>query len=147
MTDQPLRVMIVEDEALLAMELQFLLEDMGHRVVGTAASLHEAIGLAERERPELALIDIYLTDGPTGVSVAKSLAETKATRVLLMSGNVNRIPPDCAGAVGYIGKPYTQSGVKSAIGYLCKGLLDPPPSSPKPTCLSLSPVYAKCWAA
>jgi chemotaxis response regulator CheB len=61
----PLTVLIVEDEVLLATELGFLIEEAGCREVGLAMSSDEAIDLAARMRPDLALVDVHLRDGPT----------------------------------------------------------------------------------
>lgn len=60
-----LRVMIVEDQALLAMELELVLAESGCDVVGCAMDRAGAFAIAERERPDLALIDINLLDGMT----------------------------------------------------------------------------------
>jgi len=146
-SEPPLTILIVEDEVLLSMELAMTLEELGHHVVGVARSTAEAVELAKVKKPSLALVDIHLSDGATGVSLGEALTKSGSTSVVFMSGNTSRIPADCAGAVGYIGKPYTQSGVKSAIGYLWKGLVDPPPDdTTRPTCLTLAPDYLRRWA-
>ncbi|TNC67230.1 response regulator [Rubellimicrobium roseum] len=135
---RPLRVLIVEDEALLAYALEEDLRDAGHDVVGLAPSSREAIQLAERTRPELALVDIHLLDGPTGVEVARAIAGSGVTTVLFMTANVKRIPDDFAGAVGVIGKPYTANGIENAIAFVGEALKDgaePPP----PWSLQLAP--------
>lgn len=145
--DKSLRVLIVEDEILLSIELEYVLQELGHEIVGVAASSREAIDLAEKTNPDLALVDIHLSDGPTGVDLANRLCENGKTRCVFMSANINRIPDDYAGAVGYIGKPYTETGFKSAISYLREGLFDPPPVKKRPPSLTLSPVFETQWAA
>jgi two-component system, response regulator PdtaR len=115
-----LRILIVEDEILIALELESLLQDAGHDVVGIAGSSHDAIALGERMRPDLAFVDIHLTDGPTGVDAARRLRELDAT-VLFMTANAKRIPEDRAGASGVIGKPYTERGVHQALAYVLGG--------------------------
>jgi CheY-like chemotaxis protein len=112
-----LRILIVEDEALIALELESLLQDEGHEVVGVAASSREAIALAQSLRPDLAFVDIHLTDGPTGVDVARRLSQ-QGVAVLFMTVNAKRIPEDRAGARGLIGKPYTERGVRQALAYV-----------------------------
>ena len=62
-----MRVLIVEDEALIAMALADSLEDAGHEVVGPAATMAEALALCEGAPPELAVLDINLRDGSNGV--------------------------------------------------------------------------------
>ncbi len=115
-----LRILIVEDEILIALELESLLQDAGHEVVGMAASSQDAVALGQRLRPDLALVDIHLTDGPTGVEVARRLSE-QGVAVLFMTANAKRIPDDCAGARGVIGKPYTERGVRQALAYVAAG--------------------------
>jgi CheY-like chemotaxis protein len=120
-SSQSLRILIVEDEILIALELESLLQDSGHDVVGIAATSEEAVALAEDMRPDLALVDIHLADGPTGVDVSRHLADALAITVLFMTANANRIPEDCAGARGVISKPYTERGVRQAIAYVTAG--------------------------
>jgi CheY-like chemotaxis protein len=114
---QSLRILIVEDETLIALELESLLQDAGHEVVGIAASSQEAIALSSSHRPDLAFVDVHLADGPTGIEVARSLAGQGVT-VLFMTANAKRIPEDYAGAQGIIAKPYTERGVRQALAYV-----------------------------
>lgn len=143
---RPLRILIVEDEALISMDLEYVLSDLGHEIVGVAASSEEAIEMAAEHKPDLAFVDIQLLDGPTGVDVAASFARENVTKVVFTSGNINRIPADFAGAVGSIGKPYSERGVKAAISYLTKGLLTPPPDDVPPPSLTLAPEFQMRWA-
>lgn len=112
-----LRVLIVEDEVLIALELEDLLAEAGHVPVGIAATSEEAMRLGHDLKPDVALVDIHLADGPTGVEVARSLGGADGTTVVFMTANGRRIPPDFAGAVGAIGKPYSERSVRSALSY------------------------------
>lgn len=107
----------MEDEALLALELESEVEAAGHSVVGVAADSASAIALIEKESADFAFVDIHLLDGPTGVDVGRFLASENVPYVFV-SGNIKRIPPDFAGAVGAIEKPYTVNGLQNALGYL-----------------------------
>ena len=136
--ETPLRILIVEDEILIALELESLLQDEGHEVVGIAVTSGEAASLGETLSPDLAFVDIHLVDGPTGVDAARRLAQAGRTTVLFMTANAKRIPDDFAGALGVIAKPYTERGVRGALGFvrsvLCGGPVGNPPDS-----LTLSP--------
>jgi CheY-like chemotaxis protein len=66
------RVMIVEDEMLVAMELESLVGDQGCAVVGPAATVERALALLEQERPDAAILDVNL-DGTTAAPVAAAL--------------------------------------------------------------------------
>jgi CheY-like chemotaxis protein len=73
------RVLIIEDEPIIALDLQQLVESAGHEVVGVAASEDEAVALAEAEPPSLVLADINLGDGGDGASaVSRILARHRA---------------------------------------------------------------------
>lgn len=112
-----MNILIVEDEALLALELQAELEDAGHNVVGQAMSSKDAMRLADHAGPEFAFVDIHLLDGPTGIDVGRQLAR-RGIPYVFMTGNLKRIPEDFAGALGAIEKPYSQNGLQNALIYL-----------------------------
>lgn len=117
-SDPSLRILIVEDEILIALELESLLQDAGHEVVGIAASSDEALALGADLGPDLAFVDIHLADGPTGVEAARRLARERGITVLFMTANAKRIPDDFAEAHGVIAKPYTERGVLQALDYV-----------------------------
>jgi CheY-like chemotaxis protein len=116
-SEKSLRILIIEDEILIGLELESLLQDLGHEVLGVAASSAEALALGRELQPDLAFVDIHLVDGPTGTDVARHLAEQGVT-VLFMTANAKRIPEDFAGAKGVIAKPYTERGVRQALAYV-----------------------------
>src|SRR5262245_63945941 len=65
---KPARILVVEDEAVVALDVQGRLRRLGYQVVGTAASYASAISQAAELRPDLVLMDIALRDGPDGRS-------------------------------------------------------------------------------
>lgn len=143
----PLRVLVVEDEALLAMQLEMFLEDAGHVVVGAAASSGEAKALAGACEADLALVDVHLDDGPTGCEVGRHIAETTGTVVVFMTANPKRIPDDFSGAVGVIAKPYSQRGLQLALDYLVYAVRGPPSQAQLPSSLTLAPSFEERWQA
>ena len=143
---EPLKVLIVEDEALLAMELESLVEEAGHSVVGWATSSSEAKSMVESTDADIAFVDIHLTDGPTGVEVAEYIGRKKSSMVVFMTANPKRIPDHFAGAIGVIAKPYTMNGLTSALQYLQEGVRRPPPVSTRPAGFTLSPAFETVWA-
>lgn len=112
-----LRVLIVEDEVLIALELEDMLSEAGYVPVGIATTASEAVRLGLDLKPDVALVDIHLADGSNGVDVARSLGESDGTDVVFMTANGRKIPDDFAGAVGAIGKPYSERSVTSALSY------------------------------
>jgi len=147
MSRPALDVLIVEDEMLLAIELEHLIEEAGCRPRGCAMSSEEAVALAEALKPDLALVDVHLNDGPTGVDVARRIADDCSGVALFMTANVKRLPEDFAGACGVIGKPYSEHGVKTALVYLAVCLTEGRAPGPVPVGLTLSPAYAQRWGA
>ncbi len=145
MNEQPLGVLIVEDEVLLATELEFLLDEAGCCSVGHAMSSGEAVALARDLQPDLALIDVHLCDGPTGVDVARRIHDDCGAVALFMTANVKRLPADFAGACGVIGKPYSGHGVKTALEYLTQCIRHGRAPGPPPIGLTLSPDYLALW--
>jgi len=64
------KVLVVEDEAVIAMEIEMRLGKMGYEIVGPAATGERALALAEASRPDLALMDINLVGPQDGVDTA-----------------------------------------------------------------------------
>ena len=115
-----LRILVVEDEVLIALELEYLLDDLGHRVVGIAGNATEAVALGRSTEPDVALVDVHLVDGPTGIEVARALSLDPRITVLFMTANAKRIPEDFAGALGVIAKPYSERSVASTLDYVVR---------------------------
>ena len=145
MSRPALDVLIVKDEMLLAIELEHLIAEAGCHPLGCAMSSDEAVALAEQLKPDLALVDVHLSDGPTGVDVARKIADDCGGVALFMTANVKRLPDDFAGACGVIGKPYSEHGVKTALSYLAHCLLEGQVPGPVPAGLTLAPAYAERW--
>ncbi|MFC0632736.1 response regulator [Brevundimonas balnearis] len=113
----PLRALIVEDQAMLAMELEMLLEEAGCDVVGCAMDRVSAYELAERERPDLALVDINLRDGSTGPLIAHKLVATYGCAVVFLTANPEQIPEGFSGALGAVCKPFDEKTIKDVVAF------------------------------
>lgn len=111
------RILIIEDEALVAMELRFVLEDLGHEVVGTAADAATARNIVRENEVDLALVDIHLSDGPTGVGLGRELGQELGVTVLFMTANPGMVRQGVAGAIGVLSKPTDERAVQSAVDY------------------------------
>lgn len=116
-TDRPVRVLIVEDQAILAMELEYVLGEAGHVVVGCAMDAPEAGDLADRERPEVALVDINLRDGLSGPGVARRLVEAHGAAVVFLTANPEQIPEGFSGAIGALVKPFDAQTILSVVEF------------------------------
>lgn len=143
--DKPLRVLIVEDEVLLAAELEYLVAASGAAPVGHAMTSIEAVALAEQLRPDLALVDVHLSDGPTGIDAARQMTGHCNAIVLFITANMKRLPEDFAGACGVMSKPYSEHQVRQAIAFLGECARNGRCQRPPPHGLVLSPEYAERW--
>ena len=117
-TPTPLKVLIVEDEVLLAMDLGAHLEDLGQDVVGMAATAPEAFALANSGAPDLAFVDVNLRDGPSGPRIASELARKYDTLVVFVTSSPEQIPPDYAGALGVVLKPWDPATITELIAFV-----------------------------
>lgn len=142
----PLNVLIVEDEALLAMDIEAMILDSGHNVVGEASSLREVMALPTDRQPHIAFVDIQLDEGSSGLDVCAHIrCQWVDTAVIFLTANPKKIPVDFCGAYGVIPKPFSRSGLMSAMRYIQEGVCDPPPVSPQPSSFVPAPDTAQKW--
>ena len=80
-------ILIVEDEMILAMNTKHTLEGAGYRVTGIAITGEEALLMAEREIPDLVLVDITLSGKMDGIVAAKKMIEELGIPVIYLTGN------------------------------------------------------------
>jgi two-component system, response regulator PdtaR len=113
-----LRILIVEDDALTAAAFAAALNDAGHQVVAIADNARAALANAETAQADLALVDITLRDGRTGLAAARALHEDHV-ETLLISGDSNlRAKAEAVHALGYIAKPADANAVARVVGNL-----------------------------
>lgn len=110
-------VMIIEDEAIIAMDLEAVVADMGHRVTGVARTRDSAIALASRDGPDLILADIQLADNSSGIdAVHDILAEHGDRPVIFITAFPERLLTGERPEPAFlISKPYTEDQVRSAV--------------------------------
>lgn len=109
------RILIVEDEMLVALELESLLCEIGYDVVGIAPDLRVARDYFD-ERIDLALVDLNLRDGLTGPQIGATLSE-KGVTVLFVTANPRLLGEGIAGAIGVVTKPADEDMVRAAVKY------------------------------
>ena len=78
-------VLIIEDETFIAMDIEALVESLGHRVIGVARTHTEAIALSRQKRPGLILADIQLADGSSGLDAVNELLGTFEVPVIFIT--------------------------------------------------------------
>lgn len=109
------RILIVEDEMLVAMELESILLDHGFDSVGIAPDLSTAEGYFD-ETIDLALVDLNLRDGLTGPQIGAMLG-AKGVTVLFLTANPRILGEGIAGTVGVLTKPTDSDTVRCAVDY------------------------------
>ena len=83
-------VLIIEDETFIAMDLETLVESLGHRVLGIARTHTEAMALARKKAPGLILADIQLADGSSGLDAVNELLKTFEVPVIFITAYPER---------------------------------------------------------
>ncbi len=109
-------ILIVEDEMLVAMNVEAVLEDLGHRVVGIAPDLKSALAV-DAGCIDLALVDLNLRDGLTGPEIGRRLCEQHRVSVLFVTANPRILGEGIAGTIGVLTKPTDEDAVRAAVDY------------------------------
>jgi DNA-directed RNA polymerase specialized sigma24 family protein len=109
-------VLIIEDEALIAMELEHLVEDLGHRVIGVARTHAKAVSLAKAHAPGLILADIHLADNSSGLDAVNELLRTFQVPVVFITAYPERfLTGERPEPAFLIAKPFQPSAVSAVV--------------------------------
>ncbi len=111
------KILIVEDEYIIANDLELILQEAGYPVIGVADSVAEAIGLMNQQKPDIVLLDIYLKGKETGIDLAKPLDEL-GIPFIYISANDNKSVLEAVKAtqpIGYIVKPFREKDVLTTL--------------------------------
>jgi DNA-binding NarL/FixJ family response regulator len=112
------RILIVEDDFFVALDLEAGLTDAGLRVVGPARTAEEAVALARAEKPQLAVMDIRLASARDGIEAALDLYRDLGIRSIFASAHADpsfRKRAEAASPLGWLQKPYTVDAVVSTV--------------------------------
>lgn len=110
-------VLIIEDEAFIALDLESLVESLGHRVLGVARTHKEAVALAKTKRPGIILADIQLADGSSGLDAVNEMLRSFEVPVIFITAYPERFltgeRPEPAFLIAKPFQPTTVSAVLS----------------------------------
>ena len=84
-------ILIIEDEPLIAMDIEQLVESLGHKVVGIARTHKEAVALYGKTSPKMLLADIQLADGSSGIDAVNDILSTEALPVIFITAFPERL--------------------------------------------------------
>jgi DNA-binding NarL/FixJ family response regulator len=122
---EPGRILIVEDDLLIASEMEAVLTEAGFEIVGVASTGEEAIELAGSRLPDLAVMDIRLAGDRDGVDTALELFRSLGIRSIFASAysdqEVQR-RADPANPLGWLQKPYTTASLTAMVRWAAKEL-------------------------
>ena len=109
-------VLVIEDEPLIAMDIEQMVESLGHRVVGVARTHAEATALFKRTHPKMVLADIHLADGSSGIDAVNEILSSTSVPVIFITAFPERLltgeRPEPAFLVT---KPFSPEMVKALI--------------------------------
>lgn len=110
-------VLIIEDEPIIALDLEALVKDLGHDVAGVAATRDEAVALASSSKPGLVLADVRLADGSSGIDAATDILASFDVPVIFITAYPERLLSGERPEPAYlITKPFLAETVKATIG-------------------------------
>lgn len=114
-----LRIVITEDDAIIALDIERQVAAMGHTVVGVAATAEEALRIVEERQPDLVLLDIRLKGAVDGIAVAEEIQRRFSTPIIFITAYSDKSVIERARAVqpqGYLVKPIRKEDLAEAIG-------------------------------
>jgi FixJ family two-component response regulator len=109
------RVLIVEDDLIIALDLEDIVNAIGFEVAGLASSRDHAVQLAPAA--DIAFVDVNLSDGASGPEIGRQLAEEFGITVVFMTGNVEIVAAGITGTLGVVSKPVTPLAVEETLAY------------------------------
>lgn len=124
---EPARILVVEDDFLIAMQTESALAAAGFHVIGTAATAEEAVALAEKERPVLAVMDIRLASKRDGIDAARELYEALDIRCIFATAHDDESTRQRAAPyapLGWLAKPYTTASLVALVTAAVRGSKD-----------------------
>lgn len=124
------KILIVEDEFIVALNLRQTLAALGFDTLGIAPDARTAFKLAD-QKPDIALVDVNLRDGETGPGIGRRLAREYGAVVLFVTANPARLGDGIDGTLGCLCKPVGHEEVQEALDFL-QDFQDNPAATPPP---------------
>lgn len=115
MNGRQCRVLIAEDEVLVALQLAHILGQPGCAVQAVARTGPEALRVAGEVRPDLVTMDANLAAGTSGIVAAAAIIETLGIPVVMISGTLLAEEADLIGASAFVRQPFTDTDISAAL--------------------------------
>jgi len=110
-----LKVLIAEDDLMIADMAEEILVEFGYEVCGIARTVAEAVALGRRHKPDLAVIDLRLADGGLGTEIAAQLGARGKLGVLYATGNISHVMLTTADGHACLAKPYRFTDLQRSL--------------------------------
>ena len=110
-----LKVLIAEDDLMIADLAEEILVDKGYEVCGIARTVAEALALAQHHKPDLAVIDLRLADGDLGTEIAAQLLPLGRLGVLYATGNISHVVLTTSDGDASLSKPYSSADLLRSL--------------------------------
>lgn len=112
---RPPRIMIIEDEPLIAMGLKMVLENMGCEVACTVDNAMDAVAAAEQEGIDLILADVRLRGAKDGIWAVQTILSRRTIRVLFVTGNAGEVSARGMGHMDVLSKPFMPASLERSV--------------------------------
>jgi CheY-like chemotaxis protein len=112
------KILIVEDEGIIAFKIKMDLIDLGHEVVGITDNGEDAVRLAREQHPDIILMDIVLYGGSNGIEAAGMICENNGCKIIYMTAHMDAGTIDLAKKtkhIGFLFKPFESFQLKQAL--------------------------------
>ena len=108
-------VLVVEDEAIMALDLQQWIAGCGYEVIGIADSCIEALRMARARKPDIVFMDYGLKGNLDGATAARELSK-QSTRIVFVTAHLDRVVRDARDiAARYLAKPISRNDITQAL--------------------------------
>lgn len=112
------RILVVEDDYLVGLELEYRLQEAGFNILGIVATAEEAVRLASSERPDLVVMDVRLAGSRDGIDAAKELYAKHGIRSIFATAHADALAKKRgrdANPLGWLQKPYKMEALIALI--------------------------------
>ncbi len=112
------KILIVEDQLIITMDLEYMLEELGYQVCGICTTYEDAVSAIKTSQPDLVLVDIILSGQKTGIDLAHEINHTYRIPFIFLTSHADRSTIEAAKSTkpaGYIVKPFNRNDVYASI--------------------------------
>ena len=108
-----MNILIAEDDGIIALELERIVKDAGHNVIGPVSTLEQALAYAPNA--DTALIDLGLSDGDSGSQLGRRLIDRVGIKVIFVTGSPGAVGHGLDGSIDVVSKPFTDERILAAL--------------------------------